>query len=74
MELLEETLRHRISGKPLEIETVIDLGIQIAAIASVLLESPFLKPGPNHRVLCDVEKSSPNSSLTLIGCWAISAS
>ena len=31
MELLEgETLRHRIGGKPLEIETVLDLGIQIA--------------------------------------------
>jgi serine/threonine protein kinase/tetratricopeptide (TPR) repeat protein len=31
MELLEgQTLRHRIAGKPLEIETVIDLGIQIA--------------------------------------------
>jgi serine/threonine protein kinase/tetratricopeptide (TPR) repeat protein len=31
MELLEgETLRHQIKGKPLEIETVIDLGIQIA--------------------------------------------
>ncbi len=31
MELLEgQTLRRRISGKPLEIETVLDLGIQIA--------------------------------------------
>src|ERR1700674_380230 len=31
MELLEgQTLRHRISGKPLETETVLDLGIQIA--------------------------------------------
>jgi serine/threonine-protein kinase len=31
MELLEgQTLRHRISGKPLEIETVLDLAIQIA--------------------------------------------
>jgi serine/threonine protein kinase len=31
MELLEgQTLRHRISGKPLEVETVLDLGIQIA--------------------------------------------
>jgi len=31
MELLEgQTLRHRIAGKPLEIETVVDLGIQIA--------------------------------------------
>jgi serine/threonine protein kinase/Tfp pilus assembly protein PilF len=31
MELLEgQTLRHRISGKALEIETVLDLGIQIA--------------------------------------------
>jgi eukaryotic-like serine/threonine-protein kinase len=31
MELLEgQTLRHRISAKPLEIETVVDLGIQIA--------------------------------------------
>src|SRR6202022_4008915 len=31
MELLEgKTLRHRISGKPLEIEMVLDLGIQIA--------------------------------------------
>ena len=31
MELLEgQTLRHRISGKPLEIETVLDLGIEIA--------------------------------------------
>src|SRR5216683_1036187 len=31
MELLEgETLRHRISGKPLESETVLDLGIEIA--------------------------------------------
>jgi serine/threonine protein kinase len=30
MELLErQTLRHRIGGKPLEIETVLDLGIQI---------------------------------------------
>jgi eukaryotic-like serine/threonine-protein kinase len=30
MELLEgQTLRHRISGKPVEIETVLDLGIQI---------------------------------------------
>src|SRR5579863_6596851 len=32
MELLEgETLRHVIKGKPLEIEAVLDLGIQIAA-------------------------------------------
>jgi eukaryotic-like serine/threonine-protein kinase len=31
MELLDgQTLRHQISGKPLEIETVLDLGIQIA--------------------------------------------
>src|SRR5215469_10941545 len=31
MELLEgQTLRHMISGKPMEIETVLDLGIQIA--------------------------------------------
>jgi eukaryotic-like serine/threonine-protein kinase len=31
MELLEgQTLRHRIAGKPLEIETVLDFGIQIA--------------------------------------------
>jgi eukaryotic-like serine/threonine-protein kinase len=31
MELLEgQTLRHRIAGKPLEIETVLDLDIQIA--------------------------------------------
>ena len=31
MELLEgQTLRHKINGKPLEIETVFDLGIQIA--------------------------------------------
>src|SRR5262252_5822554 len=31
MELLEgQTLRHLINGKPLEIETVLDLGIQIA--------------------------------------------
>jgi serine/threonine protein kinase/Tfp pilus assembly protein PilF len=31
MELLEgQTLRHRIAGKPLEIETVLDMGIQIA--------------------------------------------
>jgi serine/threonine protein kinase len=31
MELMEgQTLRHRIAGKPLEIETVLDLGIQIA--------------------------------------------
>src|ERR1022692_766466 len=31
MELLEgQTLRHRIAGKPIEIETVLDLGIQIA--------------------------------------------
>src|SRR5256885_11797779 len=31
MELLEgQTLRHRINGKPLEIESVLDLGIQIA--------------------------------------------
>ena len=31
MEMLEgETLRHRINGKPLEIEVVLDLGIQIA--------------------------------------------
>ena len=31
MELLEgQTLRHRIAGKPMEIETVLDLGIQIA--------------------------------------------
>jgi serine/threonine protein kinase/tetratricopeptide (TPR) repeat protein len=31
MELLEgQTLRHRIAGKPLEFETVLDLGIQIA--------------------------------------------
>src|ERR1700693_151833 len=31
MELLEgETLRHRIAGKPLEIDAVLDLGIQIA--------------------------------------------
>src|ERR1700736_2512148 len=31
MELLEgQTLRHRIAGKPLEIEMVLDLGIQIA--------------------------------------------
>src|SRR3989454_4177197 len=31
MELLEgQTLRHQIHGKPLEVETVLDLGIQIA--------------------------------------------
>src|SRR5213082_2620281 len=31
MELLQgQTLRHEINGKPLEIETVVDLGIQIA--------------------------------------------
>jgi eukaryotic-like serine/threonine-protein kinase len=31
MELLEgQTLRHRIAGRPMEIETVLDLGIQIA--------------------------------------------
>ena len=31
MELLEgQTLKHRIAGKPMEIETVLDLGIQIA--------------------------------------------
>ena len=31
MELLEgQTLRHQITGKPMEIETVLDLGIQIA--------------------------------------------
>jgi Tol biopolymer transport system component/predicted Ser/Thr protein kinase len=31
MELLEgQTLRHRIAGKPMEIETVLDLGVQIA--------------------------------------------
>jgi eukaryotic-like serine/threonine-protein kinase len=31
MELLEgQTLRHRIAGKPMEIETLLDLGIQIA--------------------------------------------
>jgi eukaryotic-like serine/threonine-protein kinase len=31
MELLEgETLRHRISGKPMEIETALDLGVEIA--------------------------------------------
>src|SRR5207249_9605967 len=31
MELLEgQTLRHQINGKPLEIATVLDLGIQIA--------------------------------------------
>src|SRR5579864_902459 len=31
MELLEgQTLRHKIAGKPLEIETVLDLGVQIA--------------------------------------------
>jgi serine/threonine protein kinase len=31
MELLEgQTLRHMIAGKPLEIETVLDLGVQIA--------------------------------------------
>src|SRR5208282_2532012 len=31
MELLEgKTLRHAIAGKPLQIETVLDLGIQIA--------------------------------------------
>jgi serine/threonine protein kinase len=31
MELLEgQTLRHRIAGKPMEIEVVLDLGVQIA--------------------------------------------
>jgi serine/threonine protein kinase len=31
MELLDgQTLRHRIGGKPLEIESILDLGIQIA--------------------------------------------
>jgi len=31
MELLEgQTLRHRIEGKPMEIETILDLGVQIA--------------------------------------------
>src|SRR5215472_6384352 len=31
MELLEgQTLRHRVAGRPLEIETVLDLGVQIS--------------------------------------------
>ncbi len=36
MELLEgQTLRHRITGKPMEIETVLDLGIQVAEALDV---------------------------------------
>ena len=43
MELLEgQTLRHRIAGTPLEIETVLELGIQIAILTccgwSLILE------------------------------------
>ncbi len=45
MELLEgQTLRHQINGKPLEIEAVLDLGIQIA----VALDAAHLK-GIVHR-------------------------
>jgi serine/threonine protein kinase len=40
MELLEgQTLRHQIKGKPLEIETVLDLGIQIADAVCQLAQS-----------------------------------
>jgi hypothetical protein len=42
MELLEgQTLRHMIAGKPLEIETVLDLGIQIADGTSTRLIFAF---------------------------------
>ena len=44
MELLEgQTLRHRVAAKPLEIETVLDLGIQIADALSTTINSRKLQ-------------------------------
>ena len=48
MELLEgQTLRHRINGKPLEIQAVLDLGIQIADALDAAHS--------NRRALCPTE-------------------
>src|SRR3989449_8389003 len=45
MELLEgKTLRHRINGKPLEIEAVLDLGIQIADALDAAPAKAILHP------------------------------
>jgi hypothetical protein len=50
MELLEgQTLRHLISGKPLDIETVLDLGIQISICR---LSFPLRSPRPQPRLFC----------------------
>jgi non-specific serine/threonine protein kinase len=52
MELLEgQTLRHRIAGKPLEVDAVLDLGIQIA---DALM--------PHIRQESSTETSSPRTS------------
>ena len=54
MELLEgQTLRHMISGKPLEIEEVLDLGIQIANALDAA-----------HRRESFIGTSSPRTSLS----------
>jgi hypothetical protein len=50
MELLEgQTLRHRINAKPLEIETVLDLGVQIADAPGGIL-SPYRNSGTQTRI------------------------
>jgi eukaryotic-like serine/threonine-protein kinase len=54
LELLEgQTLRHRINGKPLEIETLLDLGVQIADAPGGIL-SPYRNSGTQTRpaILC----------------------
>ena len=52
MELLEgQTLRHRIAGKPLEIDAVLDLGIQIADALDAALEGN--RP-PGHQTSANI--------------------